>query len=129
MNETKSPTWFAVTRFSNSWALRYRAMGNLHCGQSNWYHDYPTKELAIEAGTKMGWVHVRNWKEARELAKPIEAARWDAHQARREARKFKVTITFTDYATNKKTHVWVAPERAAQILADLGEPNKYGVIE
>jgi hypothetical protein len=131
---TKEPTWFTVTRNGSlnspgkPFQVRTRTMGNLYSA-SKWHRDYATHAEAVAAGLSNGWVRVKDWKEARALAQPIQDARWTHHEQARAARKGMTAILFTDYVTDKKTRVWVTPERAQQILADLGEPNEYGVIK
>ena len=127
----KNPVWFTTTRVPNTpgkWALRYRTLGSM-TGRSAWAGDFDSREDAIQAGVDKGWVQVKDWKHAEDLAKPFEAARWAAFKASTDARRGMTTILFTDFVTQEKKRVWVTAERAAQILADLGEPNKYGVIE
>jgi len=128
--------WFKVDRDRSTyaeptrpWNLAWKTMRNLYSSgrREVSVRSYPTKEEAIAAGLEMGYVQVKDWKEAIVLARPHLNAQNEARDRANDARKghelLRIPIEGGRFALR-----YVTLERAQAILDDLGLGDEYGVV-
>lgn len=147
MKDTGKPTWFMVKKINyyygrsgnpetEVYEINFRTIDKLHSGHRGlgWGGDFQTRAEAIAAGERAGWVYVKNWGEAKELAQPIlDARRAESDRivaARAGTFEVRIAIEPTDgirYAS-KVRNLWVTPEIHAVLTELLGEGDGDKVV-
>jgi hypothetical protein len=115
------------TMYREGYEVSYRTLDVLHRHKSRHvFEDFSTREAAVDHGLAQGWVHVKTWKEARELAQP-----WiDAGAAERDRRKLaRENTTSVVIGTHETRRFYVDTQLADQLrklLSDAADSD--GVV-